>query len=230
MLHAERMRALGAPLIVVMNHASWWDPLVALAVSRALLPRRVHYAPMDEVALRQYGFFKRLGLFPIAMRSPRGAAEFMRGGAEVLRDARNVLWVTAQGEFADVRMRPAGLKMGVGALVHAMERCVVLPVAIEYPFWDEKLPEALINFGEAIVVERGAERSAEEWTKVFDSGLVGVQDELAIAAMRRDAAEFETLIAGGAGVGGVYEAWQRWRARMRGEKFESEHGRIGRQR
>jgi hypothetical protein len=42
--------------------------------------------------------------------------------------------------------------------------------------------------------------------------------------MERDAAQFEVLVGGRAGVGGVYDLWRRLRARLRGEAFRSEHG------
>src|SRR5271168_2379987 len=41
------------PLIIVLNHPSWWDPLVGLLLAE-LFPDRAHYAPMDANALGRY--------------------------------------------------------------------------------------------------------------------------------------------------------------------------------
>jgi hypothetical protein len=48
------------PLIVVLNHPSWWDPLIGVVLA-GLSPDRSHYAPMDAQALRRYWLCNRLG-------------------------------------------------------------------------------------------------------------------------------------------------------------------------
>ena len=228
MAHAERFRALDQPLIVCVNHPSWWDPLTCITVYRNLMPNHLHYAPMDADALRQYGFFRKIGLFPIEMGTARGAAQFLRGGREVLANPRNVLWVTPQGEFTDQRQRPTRFKPGLGALVHRMGSCTVLPLAIEYTYWDQRLPEVLLLCGAPVRVENSRERTPAEWTAILEDALEAAQNELVALAKDRDAKNFSTLAAGGVGVGGLYQLWQRLRARMRGEAYKPEHHGIGR--
>src|SRR6478735_6177639 len=41
----------GWPVIVCLNHPSWWDPLIALALAKATFGGRSHYAPIDSAAL-----------------------------------------------------------------------------------------------------------------------------------------------------------------------------------
>src|SRR5690348_11841343 len=53
----------GWPVIVCLNHPSWWDPLVAMTLARATFAGRGHYAPMDAAALEKYPIFKRIGMF-----------------------------------------------------------------------------------------------------------------------------------------------------------------------
>ena len=226
MAHVERFRAYDKPLIVCMNHPSWWDPLTCITVYRNLMPSYLHYAPMDADALRQYGFFRRIGLFPIEMGTARGAAQFLRGGQAVLRDPKNVLWVTAHGEFTDVRKRPVEFRPGLGLLLRRLETCTVLPLAMEYTHWDERLPEVLLNCGEPLQVDEGKAHTANEWTALLERRMEATQDELAQLATKRDARDFNTLAAGGVGVGGVYELWQRLRSRLRGEVYKPEHGSI----
>lgn len=228
--HAVRLSKAGrpepaadGPLIVVLNHPSWWDPLVGLALTE-LFPGRAHYAPMDAGALRRYRFFARLGMFGVEAGTPRGAREFLRTGRAILARPGNVLWVTAQGRFVDARTRPPAVQPGVAHLVRGLERATVLPLALEYPFWDERYPEALARFGPPLVVERGADRTVAQWRERLDGLLAETQDALAAEAARRDPAAFETLVGGRAGVGGVYDGWRRLRALLRGERFRPEHG------
>jgi 1-acyl-sn-glycerol-3-phosphate acyltransferase len=228
--HAIRLSKSGRPspapdgaLIVVLNHPSWWDPLVCFVLSE-LFADRAHFWPMDADALRRYRLFGRLGAFGIEPNSIRGAKEFLRTSSAILAHPRNALWITAQGRFADVRERPPGILPGVAHLARRLERAVILPLAIEYPFWEERYPEALARFGGPIVVERGDERSVEHWRTCIEGALASTQDALASEAQRRDPVAFETLVGGNAGVGGIYDWWRWFRARLLGKDFRTEHG------
>jgi diapolycopene oxygenase len=214
------------PLVIVLNHPSWWDPLVG-AVLAGLFPGREHYAPIEAAALARYRFFERLGLFGVQPGTPQGAREFLRTGAAVLARPNAALWVTAQGEFTDPRQRPVRLRAGVGHLLRRLEGGVVLPLALEYPFWQERFPEALARFGAPIPIGRGLDRSVEEWMGRLEVGLTAVQDALSDDALRRDPQRFEVLLGGKSGVGGVYDCWRRLRAWLRRERFQAAHAAEG---
>jgi 1-acyl-sn-glycerol-3-phosphate acyltransferase len=214
----ERLNEKTWRLIVCLNHPSWWDPLVAIVLSRVLLPGMDHYAPMEASALRQYGFMRRLGLFPVDNTSARAGVQFVRSAAAILGRPDSVLWLTPEGRFTDVRRRPLEWKPGVAALAKQVKRCALLPLALEYTFWDEGRPEALALLGEPLWIEDGAERGAQDWQGEMKERMRMAQDELAALAMRRDPAGFVTVIEGRTGAGGVYGAWkdaQGWFARGR---------------
>ncbi len=230
-LHAVRLareprppEAGSRPLIVVMNHPSWWDPLLGIALANARFSEREHYAPIDADALSKYAFLGKLGLFPVERDTPRGAASFLRTSRAILARKSATLWITAQGHFADPRLRPPGLQAGVGHLAHGLNDAWILPLAIELPFWEERTPEALLRFGDPVRVERGEARTPEAWTALVEERLEAAQDALAQLALRRDGDAFETLLGGRAGVGGVYDAWRRLKARLRGERLDASHG------
>ncbi|AFL90228.1 1-acyl-sn-glycerol-3-phosphate acyltransferase [Terriglobus roseus DSM 18391] len=216
MLHAERLAQAGTgPLIVYLNHPSWWDPLLCLTLARTLLPDCMHHAPMSAASLLRYPMFGKLGMFPVDQGSARGAAQFLRSSQSVLA-AGGVLWITAQGRFSDVRLRPTTLKAGLGTLLHRFHdttSITVLPLAVEYTFWNGVKPEALVAAGTPIPVHRmETTHTARTWTQLLEEHLQTTQDELAVAAMDRDPAIFQTLLdSEGASL------WQRLRARMRGE-------------
>jgi 1-acyl-sn-glycerol-3-phosphate acyltransferase len=120
--HAVRLSRTGRPatvpddpLIIVLNHPSWWDPLVGLALTE-LFPDRTHFVPMEAEALSRYRLFEKLGAFGIEPGTTRGAREFLRTSCAILARPRTALWVTAQGRFADVRERPPGVQPGVAHL------------------------------------------------------------------------------------------------------------------
>jgi 1-acyl-sn-glycerol-3-phosphate acyltransferase len=214
----------GKPLLVVLNHPSWWDPLIALMLARRLFPERRHFAPIDAEALQRYRFFARLGFFGIQKGTAAGAARFLRVGQTILSQPDSALWVTAQGTFADPRLRPVQLLGGTGHLLAGVSDAIVLPVALEYPFWEEKYPEALIRLGDAIAVHGAGSTSAPEWTSTLSKALEQTQDLLAADATTHNASAFEILIAGSAGVGGVYDLWRFLSTLVRGERFRRAHG------
>ena len=217
--NAIRVPARNTPnLIVVLNHPSWWDPLVGLLLSRHLFRPRNFYAPMDAVALERYSIFRRLGMFPVAMESPRGAAQFLRMGMTVL-ESGHILAVTPQGQFTDVRVRPVLLRPGVAALISRFAAqgrpTTVLPMALEYTFWDQRLPEALVNCGEPLRFEAPPEG---------DSSAPATQADIhAQLELRRDPLAFTSVLQGQRGTSGFYGVIERVRALVGGSTQVGDH-------
>jgi 1-acyl-sn-glycerol-3-phosphate acyltransferase len=227
--HAVRLSKSGAPLpatdeplLIVLNHPSWWDPLIGIVLSRALMPRD-QFAAIDAVAVRQYRFFARVGFVGVDPHSVRGAAAFLRTGSALLSRPNTAFWVTAQGRFTDVRERPLALRSGVGHLAARLERGIVLPVALEYAFWTESTPEALIRVGEPLRVADHQGATGKEWTARIEAALTRSLDALNAETMARDPAAFAELLVGKTGVGGVYDVWRRLKAWAGGRRFDPSH-------
>ena len=211
------------PAVIVLNHPSWWDPLVGLVLTERMPDWRIHYAPIESQGLAQYRFLERLGFFGVEAGTTGGGLKFLRRGMAVLAVPESVLWVPAQGQFVDPRERPTVLKEGIGHLAHRLTGVSIVPLALEYPFWNDRCPEVLARFGPPIDVESGRDRPAAEWTRCMATALTETQDELAEEALNRDSTRFETILGGTAGVGGVYDIWRRMRAIFSGQPFQAEH-------
>lgn len=214
--------ATGRPLIVYANHPSWWDPALFFVLNRALLPERRSFGPMDAEALGRYGLFRRLGVFGIEP-GPRGAARFLRVSEQILSDPANALWITAEGVFTDARQRPIVLRPGLAHLARRTPGAVILPLAVEYPFWYERKPEALARFGPSVPGDPAC--SVEAWNVLLSAELARTMDALAGESATRDPSMFLTLHRGIAGVGGVYDGWRRARALLAGRRFDASHQR-----
>ena len=209
----------GAPLVVYANHPSWWDPAVFMALASTIFRDRESYGVMEAEALDRYAFMKRIGLFGVEPDSRAGAARLLRVGAHVLAGPGRMIWLTAQGRFADARARPLGLKAGLAHLMARTPGAVALPLALEYTYWTEKTPEALAAFG---APSRGL-GDAGTWRAGLEHNLAATMDTLAAAGMARDPASFDRVIGGTAGVGGVYGTWQRLRALAAGRAYRPDH-------
>jgi hypothetical protein len=180
------------------------------------------YAPIDAAALARYGFLSRLGLFGIEMNALSGVRTFLTTGAAILERPNTILAVTAQGRFTDPRERPVRLLPGIGHLAQRIARGIVVPVAFEYPFWNERLPEALAYFGQPIPA--CSEATPKAWTTRIAAALESAQDVLAHESLRRDPKNFKIILQGRQGIGGVYDRWRWLKARLTGRRFHLGHG------
>ncbi len=214
------------PLVIFSNHASWWDPLVFLLLKNVFFAEYSAFAPMEATMLDRYKFFRRLGFFGVEQRSQRGAMQFLRSAEMILQSPRHLLALTPQARFADARERPVRFGRGLGHLARRIPAAVFLPVALEYVFWEERLPEVLVRFGKAIdLSEENRRRSdAHAWTSRFEQSLSETQDALALETQRRCPDDFEVLLRGGSGQGGLYDRWRALKTTCRGATFHRAHG------
>ena len=134
-----------------------------------------------------------------------------------------LFWVTAQGDFVDPRQRPVDMKPGVGHAAANAKHGWIIPFAVEYPFWNERLPEALVAFGTPQRVELYQDLNATQWNKHLAAALEETQNELRTAAISRDANAFIELAAGTVGIGGVYDITRRIRSILAGQRFNPAH-------
>ncbi|MEO0415765.1 MAG: lysophospholipid acyltransferase family protein, partial [Verrucomicrobiota bacterium] len=163
---------ISGPTIICGNHPGWHDPMMMLAMCHTLFPHHQHYAPIDSDALEGYGFFKKLGFFGVDAQSMVGARAFVRTANAILQQPNAILWITAQGEFTDVRKRPVKIRPGLEMVARQFKGdLTVLPLVVEYTFTTEKKPDAFAHFGTAI--EEG-----ESWTTSCERALEQSQDHL----------------------------------------------------
>lgn len=232
--HAVRIAHPGAPavsnewpLIVYVNHASWWDGALVPVLLDRLFPTRRVFGPIDADALERYGFMRRLGFFGVRTGTFSGAATFLRVGRTLLEEADTLFCLTPEGRFVDPRTRPLALQPGLAALVASVPRVTVVPLALEYPFWTERTPEALVRFGEPVVMGRDVPHSREAAATLLAGRLAATMDRLATDGMSRDPDRFAVLLDGRVGVGGVYDFGRRLKAWSRGRRFEAAHAPDG---
>lgn len=212
------------PLVVFTNHASWWDPLVGLVLKSEFFPERTAFIPIDAAALNRYKIFDKLGFFGVEQDNRRGAAQFIRSAQTILGQPNSLLALTPQGKFSDVRERPLQFRPGLGHLAARAQHALFLPLAVEYVFWEERLPEILVRFAPAIEVRGNDSATPRYWTAIFEEKLSIAQDALASDAKNRHPDAFQFILRGGAGQGGVYDWWRGLRSKLRGEIFQREHG------
>lgn len=219
--HRQLATLKAGPIVCFVNHPGWWDPMTGVLMTDLLFGHRRFAAPMDAEALRSYPILERLGFFPVERGTSGGAKDFLRTSRELLADQNTILWLTPAGKFHDVR-RPEPFMSGLSHLIDAAFPGTLMPMAIEYTFWNERSPELLVQFGGPVDCARlPADRM--ERTLMMERSLQETQASLADLAIARDPAAFATVAVGRAGVGGLYDLWRRLAAGVRGQAFQHRH-------
>lgn len=209
------------PLICFINHPGWWDPMTAVMLTDCFFADRRFSAPMDAEALTRYPILERLGFFPVARESAAGAREFLRSSRQQLAQPNAIMWLTPAGKFCDVR-QSVPFMSGLSHLTGSGFTGTLLPVAVEYTFWNERYPEVLVEFHSAL---NPADLPADQHDRnqYLQICLERTQASLAAKAIARDPELFTTLATGRSGIGGVYETFRRLVAAIRGRTFQSRH-------
>jgi hypothetical protein len=212
----------GTPAVVYLNHASWWDPLLMMWLGANAYPGRDQYGPIEAGQLQRYGFFKHLGVFGVEKGTASGARVFLRTAQRVLSRPGAMLWLTPQGRFADVRERPARFAPGLAHLAARLPEAVYVPLAVEYGFGEERLPEIFLKFGGGLsgaALGRGADGAQD----VLQGALEECQEALRERVCRRTPEGFRVLLDGAGGASVPYDLWRRFKAAFRGERAELNH-------
>jgi 1-acyl-sn-glycerol-3-phosphate acyltransferase len=211
------------PVVIFANHPGWWDGVAFIVLAQALFPAQQMYAPMAAEALARYRFMRRIGVFGVETGTPRGALAFLRGAEQALAAPGGMLWMNAPGRFMDARERPVPIMPGLTRLAELAPTASFVPLALEYPFWGEPLPEMLCAFGPPLSAATLRQQDRPGRSAMLGAALEATMDRLATDAITRDPGRFETLVQGQEGVGGTWQLWRRLGAALRGQRFDPRH-------
>jgi 1-acyl-sn-glycerol-3-phosphate acyltransferase len=212
------------PMICYANHPGWWDPILAVHLCKSCFPGRKLYAPIDAQALKKYRVFAQMGFYGIELHSLHGAADFLRISKRILAEPKSSLWITPEGRFADPRDHTAPLMPGLAHLALQHENLYLVPLAMEYVFWEERLPEALQRIGRPIHNSEIKHLSKPQALEFLAARLRDNQKHLADSIIARRGEDFEVQISGKSGAWGFYDALRKMKARFSGEKLDLHHG------
>ncbi len=213
------------PLLVCMNHSSWWDVLLAFYLDERFL-KWERYGVMDEEQLRRYRLFNGLGMIGVDRSSLRGAREFVTYAESLLKGQRRALWLTPQGAMLSPYSRPIRFQPGLAHLAERLGCFYMLRVTLHYEFWDDKQPEAFVAFApiESVQIREGFSRRAflHEQEAAMESEL-----EALLAAVRQRAPEaFLPLLTGRSEISPAFDLFRALSAKLRGEKYVSDHSSL----
>jgi 1-acyl-sn-glycerol-3-phosphate acyltransferase len=214
------------PLIVCLNHSSWWDLFVPAFVEHCLFHHDV-YAVMDAEQLQRYAIFSKMGVLGVDRTSLQGIKAFLDTVEHLFKNQPRALWLTPQGEMVSNYQRPVRFQPGLAHIAMRLKRFHLLHMAVHYEFWTERLPEAFIHFSEPTFVDTSdATWNPQTFLRQQETRLQGLLDSLLIAVQQRDATCFQPLLQGASGTAPLYDAFRAFSARRQRRPFFREHGAI----
>jgi len=132
------------PIVLLANHTSWWDALVALVVSARVLQLDA-FALMESDNLQRLRFFGLAGAVGFHRGDPRDGARVIRHGAALLDRPGRALWIFPQGEQRPATELPRF--QGGGVRIARLAGAWIVPVALRYGFGTGPRPELSVACG-----------------------------------------------------------------------------------
>ena len=132
------------PVIVALNHASWWDILLIIWLD-GLVDADAR-AVMDARNLKKLPYFGLIGAVPLDRQDKPQAWRDIASIAGLLDRPNRLVFIYPQGRHRPTGIRPLGLKPGVRVLA-AHARVPVIPVSVQYGFRETEKITATLDIG-----------------------------------------------------------------------------------
>lgn len=196
------------PTILLLGHASWWDPILAIWIWDRFFGSRGAAGPMHRRELERFRFFRAVGMFGIDPDDP-ASLEAMRDYLRPrMTQGGEVLLLTPQGTLTDVRA-PIRLRPGAASMAASLEEVEVVAVAVEYAFWLDQRPEVFLRATGCRPIAEGRLPSTADWHRAMQGAMQENAAALASKVIARDPAAFEVLVGGETSIHPVYDWWLR---------------------
>ncbi|MSR33402.1 MAG: hypothetical protein EXS12_01145 [Phycisphaerales bacterium] len=200
--------------MLIMNHCSWWDPMLMFALRHLYFKNRTNITPMDRTQLERFQFLRKCGLFgidPDRTESLTQMTEYVQKRISEL--PRLMISLTPQGRFVDVRneVRP---RPGASAILARNPDMRVWRISCEYGFWQDQRPEIFLSVAEIAPPEK---RSTASWQRQLGEVMECNQRLLADAVKSRDPNLFESILGDrGNKINPLYDLWLKARGKNPG--------------
>ncbi len=133
------------PVLVVANHTSWWDPLVAIWLTNVVL-QVDSYAMMDASNLRRLPFFGKVGAFGVDLADRGDGARAVRHAARLLSVPGRVVWIYPEGRERSP-FEPLELQPGSALVARIAREALVAAIGVRYVFGGRERPDLWIAIG-----------------------------------------------------------------------------------
>jgi 1-acyl-sn-glycerol-3-phosphate acyltransferase len=157
-----------------MNHYTWWDALTPFLLNEKLHHQNIR-AIMDEVQIRKYPFFRKLGAFSVDRSNPRKAVQSLRYAADCLTHEHVGLYIFPQGAIRPEHERPIHFESGLAWLYQSCPSVDFVPVVTTMNTRYSDKPRLYIRSGTPI---KKSSADRDQLTEALRDGLVSLMEDL----------------------------------------------------
>jgi 1-acyl-sn-glycerol-3-phosphate acyltransferase len=135
----------GKPILVIANHASWWDGFWIEYLNQQRLHRTLHFMMLEE-QLRKHWYFQYTGGYSVRKRS-RDLLQSLDYTMDLLQHKDNVVLVFPEGEIHSAYIDQVHFQNGIQHIVNRCQDDVqLLFVANLTDYFSEIKPSLFIYF------------------------------------------------------------------------------------
>jgi chlorobactene lauroyltransferase len=165
------------PLIIYVNHSSWWDGLLVFHILQNF--NFVSFVMMEEKHLLKYSFFRRLGAFSVDRDNPRDAIKSIEYISEILNNNNAcVLVIFPQGKLAHNDKRPFYFYNGISRIVEKIKNCQLASLSIRIEHLKEFKPQIFVKIEEPEKIEVNSMFMSKLFTKHLSDKMTFCLDHL----------------------------------------------------
>lgn len=165
--------------VYYLNHNYWWDGLIPLYLNERFFKQKAR-AIMEDIQMKEYGFFSRIGAFSINLKNPKSAIRSLRYAVESMKRDRSCLFIFPEGKIVPVTGRTSEFMRGLGWLYQQMEDIDFVPIAIHIDQTKNSKPDLYISVGESVNLDNSLDKNklTEKLKSILDQELVDLSNQL----------------------------------------------------
>ncbi|WP_232318274.1 lysophospholipid acyltransferase family protein [Salisediminibacterium beveridgei] len=194
-----------AGAMVIINHSSWWDPLVLFYLNEVWL-KKDGLAMMSIEGLERFPFFRKLGAYSINSTDRREIITSLQYTLNQMDQDCNI-FIFPQGEETHLESRPLQFRSGTAFLNSKRPDIPVVPVSFYHQLLHYQLPEWFIHIGEPVDLSKVTDK--QEKTAVLENRMTEQLECLKDLVIHDEQNQFVSLLKGRPGIGESLEAVKR---------------------
>jgi 1-acyl-sn-glycerol-3-phosphate acyltransferase len=159
------------PVLLIMNHMSWWDGFWALYLNMKLFHRKFHFMMLEE-QLRKYSFFNKCGGYSVSKHT-RSIVETLEYTVELLSDNKNLVLLFPQGKIESLYSKSYIFEPGIEYILKKLNQPVQLVfVANLVEYLSNPRPTLFVYLKECTSVSRSVEDIQSDYTAFYNQCLM----------------------------------------------------------
>lgn len=172
--HHYDLRDKDVANIYYAQHTCWWDGMVGYYLCHYLFKDTMNMMVEDLI---KFPLLSKVGAFSIDKKTPKSTLRSMKYCTDFLNKEKISLWLFPQGVIMPPNHRPLEFQKGVAFIAQRVKKVNLFPIAIQYVFLRQGLPEVLIDVGKPILVDGEVDKDSftayleEDFTRVLDNQL-----------------------------------------------------------